>query len=120
MESRVSGGEVLEGLTYMMMTADNARDYGTLSGAIAIIKRYTEDKRCIQLPCEIGTEFYSIIGDKVNTYIVAGFRIEKDMCYIETEDGMLCRVDNFNKYFFWSYEEAADRFRQWNKQSKGA
>jgi hypothetical protein len=121
MESRVSGGEVLEGLTYMMMKADNARDYETLSGAISIIKRYTDDKRGIQLPCAIGTVFYSIIGEKVSAYTVAGFRIEKDVSYIETEDGMLCRFDNFGKYFFWYSEEAAERFRQrWNRESKGA
>jgi hypothetical protein len=112
---------IIRGLERMMMTADCMEDYETLEAAYRYIAGHTEEKhsRSIRLPCEIGSEFYSVIGEKIGAYRVSGFRIEKGSTYIETESSMLFNLQGFGKYYFWTRTEAEYEFRRMRQKKQG-
>lgn len=57
--------------------------------------------RTVPVPCKIGEKIYSIIGEKVNEYIIDGYRIEHDEVYM-TSDSIFFKVSQIGKYYFLS------------------
>lgn len=106
----MTADEVIGNLTEMIMVADNEKSYVTLNEAVKIIKAKEQYK--ISVPCKIGDKLYSIVGEKVKSYIVDGFRIERDKVYMESKESMLFAADKFGQYYFWSPELAEREFRK--------
>ena len=106
----MTADEVIGNLTEMIMVADNEKSYVTLNEAVKIIKAKEQHK--ISVPCRIGDKLYSIIGEKVNSYTVTGFRIDGDRIYMESKESMLFPEDKFGQYYFWSQELAEREFRK--------
>ena len=102
--------EVIGKLIERIMVADNEKSYVTLNEAVKIIKAKEQHK--ISVPCRIGDKLYSIIGEKVNSYTVTGFRIDGDRIYMESKESMLFPEDKFGQYYFWSQELAEREFRK--------
>lgn len=104
--------DLISSLTEMMMTADNEKDFVTLSEAIKLITDKGQHK--ISVPCKIGDTLYSVVGEKVSTYEVAGFRIDKEKIYMETEDSMFLPADRIGINYFFSRELAEREFdKKW-------
>ncbi|MDE5825407.1 MAG: hypothetical protein K2N43_09065 [Lachnospiraceae bacterium] len=98
----------------MMMTADNEKDFVTLSEALKLIGE--KERQKISVPCNIGDRLYSIIGEKVSDYVITGFRIEKDKIYMESQESMLFPEDKIGTYYFWSHDLAE---REFDKKRRG-
>lgn len=104
--------DVIRNLSEMMMKADNEKDFVTLREALKLVEKKEGNK--ISVPCSIGDRLYSIIGERVNTYVITGFRIEKDRIYMESQD-MFFSEDNIGIYYFWSPDLAE---REFNKKRR--
>lgn len=104
----MNASEVIKNLTEMMMTADNEKDFVTLNEALKLISKKEQYK--ISVPCRIGDRLYSIIGEKVNAYVITGFRIEREKVYMESQESMLFREDKIGIYYFWSRDLAQREF----------
>lgn len=102
--------DIIKNLTEMMMTADSEKDYTTLNEAIKLITTKVQHK--ISVPCDIGDKLYSIIGEKVNTYVITGFKIENEKVYMESQESMLFAEENIGIYYFWSYDLAEREFNK--------
>lgn len=102
--------DLISSLTEMMMTADNEKDFVTLREAIKLIENKGQHK--ISVPCKIGDTLYSVVGEKVNTYMVAGFRIDREKVYMETEDSMFLPADRIGINYFFSKELAEKEFNE--------
>ena len=100
--------DVIRNLTDMMMTADNEKDFVALSEALKLITR--KEKYKISVPCSIGDRLYSIIGEKVHTYIITGFRIESEKVYMESQESMFFAEDKIGTYYFFSRDLAQKEF----------
>lgn len=106
--------EVIKNLTEMMMTTDNEKDFVTLNEALKLIVKKEQHK--VTVPCNIGDRLYSIIGEKVNTYVITGFRIESEKIYMESQEGMLFPEDKIGIHYFWSPNLAEREFKKWRKR----
>lgn len=92
-----------DGLSYLLkkFEGNNKRQYG------------------ITMPCRIGDTLYSIIGDKVTPYIIAGFRIDKEKIYMETSGSMLFAADKIGTFHFFSQDLAEQEFQKmWKERRK--
>ena len=83
----MSTSEVIKNLTEMMMATDNEKDFVTLSEALKLIAKKEQHK--VAVPCNIGDKLYSVIGEKVNTYVITGFRIDKEKIYCKTKHNQI-------------------------------
>ena len=111
----MNASDVIKNLTEMMMTADNEKDFATLNEAIKLVTKKEQHK--IYVPCRIGDTLYSVIGEKVNTYVVTGFRIDKEKIYMETEGSMFLPADRIGVNYFFSRELAEREFdKKWRKK----
>lgn len=90
----------------MKTAADSEEDSAVLNEALKLISGKEQYK--IAVPWRIGDRLYSIIGEKVHPYVVAGFRIDRDKIYIESEESMFFPEDKIGIYYFFS-QELADR-----------
>ena len=70
------------------------------------------------LPCRIGDTLYSIIGEKVTPYVIAGFRIDKEKIYMETSGSMLFAADKIGIYYFFSQDLAEEKFQKMWKEGR--
>lgn len=104
----MNASEVLDGLNEMMMTADSEKSFTVLSEAVRIIK--AKEQHRITVPCSIGDKLHSIIGEKVNSYVITGFRIDGEKVYMESQESMLFAADKIGQYYFWSGELAEREF----------
>lgn len=102
--------DVIRNLSEMMMKADNEKDFVTLREALKLVEKKERNK--ISVPCSIGDKLYSIIGERVNTYVITGFRIEKDRIYMESQDSMFFPEENIGIYYFWSLDLAEREFKK--------
>lgn len=108
-------GDVVRNMTDMMMAADNEKDYATLREALNLIEGKGRHK--ISVPCKIGDMLYSVVGEKVNAYVVAGFRIDRQKIYMETEESAFLPADKVGIYYFFSQELAEREFnRKWRSK----
>ncbi|MDE5697076.1 MAG: hypothetical protein K2I96_06665 [Lachnospiraceae bacterium] len=105
--------DVVRNLTEMMMKADNEKDFVTLRETLKLVEK--KERYKISVPCNIGDKLYSIIGEKVSTYVITGFRIEKDRIYMESQENMFFLEDNIGIYYFWSPDLAE---RELNKKRR--
>lgn len=110
----MDASDVIRNLTGMMMAADNEKDFITLSEALKLITKKEGHK--INVPCNIGDRLYSIIGEKVNTYVITGFRIESEKIYMESQESMLFPEDKIGIHYFWSQDLAEREFKKWRKR----
>lgn len=107
--------EVAKNLTEMMMTTDNEKDFATLNEAIKLIEK--KEQHNVAVPCSIGARLYSVIGEKVNIYVITGFRIDKEKVYMETEESMFLPADMIGINYFFSPELAEREFdRKWRRK----
>ena len=102
----MNASEVIKRLNQMKTAADSEEDSAVLNEALKLISGKEQYK--IAVPCRIGDRLYSIIGEKVHPYVVAGFRIDRDKIYIESEESMFFPEDKIGIYYFFS-QELADR-----------
>ncbi len=102
----MNASEVIKRLNQMKTAADSEEDSAVLNEALKLISEKEQYK--IAVPCRIGDRLYSIIGEKVHPYVVAGFRIDRDKIYIESEESMFFPEDKIGIYYFFS-QELADR-----------
>ncbi len=110
----MSTSEVIKNLTEMMMATDNEKDFVTLNEALKLIAKKEQHK--VAVPCNIGDKLYSVIGEKVNTYVITGFRIDKEKIYMETEETMFLPADKIGINYFFSPELAEREFyKKWRK-----
>lgn len=68
-------------------------------------------KYSVPVPCRIGDKVYSIIGEKVNSFVVDGYRIGEDGTYLVAED-VFIQTDNIGKYYFFDEKAANDAFKK--------
>ena len=63
----------------------------------------------VPVPCRIGDKVFSIIGEKVHSYVVDGYRIDKDGTCLIAED-VFIGMNNMGKYYFFDEQEANEAF----------
>lgn len=93
---------IFDGLSYLLkkLEGNNRRQYE------------------ITMPCRIGDTLYSIIGDKVTPYVVAGFRIDNKKIYMETSGSMLFAADKIGTFHFFSQDLAEEKFQKMWKERR--
>lgn len=104
----MNASEVIKNLTELMMMADNEKSFVTLNEALKLISE--KEQHQVSVPCRIGDRLYSIVGEKVHAYVITGFRIEREMVYMESQESMLFREDKVGIYYFWSHDLAQREF----------
>lgn len=93
---------IFDGLSYLLkkLEGNNRRQYE------------------ITMPCKIGDTLYSIIGDKVTPYVIAGFRIDNEKIYMETSGSMLFAADKIGTFHFFSQNLAEEKFQKMWKERR--
>ena len=74
-------------------------------------------KKSIQVPCQLGDELYSIIGEKVKGYRIDGFRIDEDNVYMTSED-IFFPASKIGTYYFFTEPVAQVAFEKMYKGVK--
>ena len=74
-------------------------------------------KKTIPVPCQLGDELYSIIGEKVKGYRIDGFRIDEDNVYMTSED-IFFPASKIGTYYFFTEPVAQVAFEKMYKGVK--
>lgn len=83
--------------------------------AIPILKN--KIKRSVQVPCKVGETLYSIIGEEVKSYVIDGYRIEKEEIFLISEE-IFFPSSKIGKYYFLSEPVAKLAFEKMYKGVK--
>lgn len=112
----MNASDVIKRLNQMKKAAGSEEDSAVLNEALKLISGKEQYK--ISVPCRIGDNLYSVIGERVHLYVVAGFRIDKEKIYIESEESMFFPEDKIGIYYFFSQELAEREFNRRRRKER--